>query len=184
MQIPGVFCICKRVTLWSLFLLHFSPLSFPLGRGAEVGRERERHGPKTPQSPSPFKWSCLWVCTPQTFSCSQNRETLNCLFLFVNFILISFSVGESLACPVPKKVISRYFCFDSDFVRTSIFFCAFSLYPFPLFFYTLKSHLQQCAEVFFVFGMNRTKYAERFVSLILFRALQQQTALQILCDSK
>lgn len=117
-RFPGVFSPCECVTSWS-FSCFPSPRHLSLlAEGQKWAGKEEGMAHKTPQSPSPLKWGCLCLFTPQLFFCSENREMLNYLFILPFFvfliiiifyvIVILFSLAESLAWPVPKKVIYRY----------------------------------------------------------------------------
>lgn len=59
-----------------------------LAEGQKWAGKEKGMAQKAPQSPSSFKWGCLWVCTPQLFSCSENRGMLNCLFVFLLFFFL------------------------------------------------------------------------------------------------
>lgn len=135
-----------------------------LAEGQKWAGKEKGMAQKTPQSPSPFKWDFLWICTPQPFL-ARKIERCWTVFLFLYFFL-------KLHCDLfLRGWISSLTCSQISHLQVFLFwFCLcsglhiplhieISLYAFLLFFYTLKSHLQHCPSVFFVFELNRTKSA-------------------------
>lgn len=153
-----------------------------LAEGQKWAGKEKGMAQKTPQSPSPFKWDCLWICTPQPFPARKIERCWTVflfLFLKLHCDLILRGWIPSLTCSQIShlQVFLFWFCLCSGLhIPLHI---EISLNPFLLFLYTLKIHLQHCTFVFFVFGLNRTKFLF-FVNLIWFSALSLQTALKIM----